>query len=118
MNALENMDFSNLAGLQNLEALGGLEALENLEGLEALEALGEIDFSNATELQNGMNEMNMEQYTNELIERNLAGLSAEDIQAYFDAGISPATLARFNDLGLLDQLETQDIIDLFDENQP
>ncbi|MBO6795176.1 MAG: hypothetical protein JJ895_14800 [Balneolaceae bacterium] len=124
LESFEKMDFSNLEGLGDLEGLEGLERLEGLEGLEnfgvlaeqaALDALQNIDFSQIQFETGATNVASFEQFSNELSELSIDQFSDEDLRSLHNAGIPTSFLSKLNDVGLLDRLDADEIIDLFEE---
>ena len=119
LESIENIDFSNLEGLEGLE---GLEELEGLEGLgvfaeqAALQALQNIDFSQIQIETGTTNIANFEQFSREVAEQSIDQFSEEDLRSLHSAGIPASFLSQLNDVGLLDRLDANEIIDLFEDN--
>lgn len=119
LGSLENMDFSGLEGLESLEALEGLEGLEGFEVFAeqaALEALRNIDFSQI-EIETGTTNLaSFEQFSRELTEKSIDQFTDEELRTLHSAGVPSSFLSQLNDVGLLDRLDAEEIIALFEDN--
>lgn len=117
--------FAALEGIQGVEGIEGLESLEALEGLEelgqlaevaAIEALNNIDFSEIQIETGQTNISDFDRYSRELSALNINQFDGESIRSLHEAGIPVSFLSRLNQVGLLDRLDADEIIDLFEEN--
>lgn len=120
--ALEGLEgLQGLEGLESLEALEGLEGLEGLEvlaGEAALEALSNIDFSEIDIVSGtSVSEVSsIEQYSQELSELNITQFDNESIELLQQAGIPISFLSQLNQAGLLERLDANEIVQLFEDN--
>ncbi len=120
--ALENLETIELDGLEGLESLEALEGLEGFEGFEiaineaALEALENIDFSGFDIQVGSTNNASFDQYYREIGELRITQFEGESIRELHEAGIPISFLSKLNDAGLLDRLDAEEIIELFQED--
>ncbi|MEQ9266796.1 MAG: hypothetical protein RLN81_16320 [Balneolaceae bacterium] len=144
--ALESLE--GLESLENLEGLESLENLEGLESLEALEALDNLEIaidpiemqeiqavteqavmeafralellgSNLAEQSSSNFNSDMSSYSDELVEFGLGDkFSESSIRKLHQSEIPTSFLKKLDDLGLLDNLSTDSIINAFEiENE-
>ena len=122
-NALEGLQglesLEGLEGLESLESLEGLEGLEELEGFEmaineaALEALSNLDFSGFEFQLENLNAQSFDLYYGEIGELGITKFSGEEIRSLYDAGVPSSFLSKLQTAGLLDRLDSNEIIEIF-----
>ena len=118
LEGLGNLDLEGLENLESLEALEGLEGLENFEvtiNEAALEALENIDFSNIQIQTGSTNSPDFDQFSREMAALNINQFDNESIRNMHEAGIPISFLSKLDQAGLLDRLNADEIIQIFQE---
>jgi hypothetical protein len=116
LESLENFDFEGLEGLEGLEAIEDWEGFEITINEAALEALENIDFSNIQIQPNGLNAAGFDEYYRQFGELGITQFEGESIRSLYDAGVPTSFLSQLNEVGLLERLNAEEIIQIFQED--
>lgn len=122
-------ELENLESLEGLEALESLEALEGLEGLEALQELGGLGaiiefslneaFKEIAKIDNSTFEntnLTLSDYSGEINKEGMNdNFDTQSIEKLHEANIPISFLKKINELGLLESLTTESIINAYQE---